>query len=146
MGRAVRRNRASTRTSERVALYARLQVTSVDGKLLAPLSTCTNIGIGGLRGSAGQGISPGTRVIVAVELPSGRVFEGSGHVAWSKLTLHPALFGTPRGRDDDALFGIAFDDLSPDELLPIARLLVAREAERRRARNLRRRTGLPIHA
>jgi hypothetical protein len=48
--------------------------------------------------------------------------------------------------EDDALFGIAFDNLDPEALLPIARLIVARQGERRRARRLRRFAELPIHA
>lgn len=146
MTRAIRQHRTNPRASERIPLFARLEITTLDGKPLAPLSRCTNIGIGGLRATAALGLTPGTAVHVAVELPTGRVFEGRGRVAWCRTTVHPALFGSPRGMDDDALFGIAFDDPSPDALLPIARLLVARQDERRRARRIRRRHGLAIHA
>ncbi len=146
MARTIRQHRRSPRTSERVPLHARLQITSFDGKPIAPLSRCTKIGIGGLQGCAASGVPPGTRVLVAVQLPSGRVFEARGQVAWAKTTLHPALFGTPRGRDDDALFGIKFDDLSPDDLLPIARLLAARDRQLRRARQIRNLRPLPIRA
>jgi hypothetical protein len=146
MARAIRQHRRASRASERIPLYAPLQLTSLDGKPIAPLSRCTNIGIGGLRGCAASGMAPGTRVSVAVQLPSGRVFEARGHVAWAKTTLHHALFGTPRGMDDDALFGIQFDDPSPDDLLPIARLLVARDQQRRRARRISRLPALWIRA
>jgi hypothetical protein len=123
-----------------------MSLKTLDGKPVAPLSRCTNIGIGGLRGYAALGLTPGTHVLLAVELPSGRVFEGRGRIAWCKTTLHPAIFGSPRGKDDDALFGIAFDDLSPEHLLPVARLLVSRQDQLRRARRIRRRHGLAIHA
>ena len=146
MARAIRQHRRSPRASERIPLYARLHLTSLDGKPIAPLSRCTNIGIGGLTGCAASGMPPGTRVLVAVQLPSGCIFEARGHVAWAKTTLHPALFGTPRGMDDDALFGIQFDDTSPDDLLPIARLLAAREQQRQRARQIRRLRPVPIRA
>ena len=61
-------------------------------------------------------------------------------------TLRPSLFGTPTGRNDDASFGIAFDNISTEDLLPIARLLSARENERRHARRIRRLRHLRIHA
>ncbi|MEE8164358.1 MAG: hypothetical protein V3T64_02205 [Myxococcota bacterium] len=146
MARAIRQHRRSTRASERIPLHARLHVTSLDGKPIAPLSRCTKIGIGGLQGCAASGMAPGTRVLVAVQLPSGRVFEARGHVAWAKTTLHLALFGAPRGMDDDALFGIKFDNPSPDDLLPIARLLAARDRQRRRTRQIRRLRPLLIRA
>jgi hypothetical protein len=139
MARAIRQIRRPQRASERIPLHARLQITSLDGKPIAPLSRCTNIGIGGLRGCAASGMAPpGTKVWVAVQLPSGRFFEARGRVAWTKTTLHPGLLGSPRGMDDDALFGIQFDVRSPDDLLPIARLLAARDRQRRRARKILR--------
>ncbi len=146
MARAIRQIRRPQRASERIPLHARLQITSLDGKPIAPLSRCINIGLGGLRGCAASSMAPGTPVWVAVQLPSGRIFEARGHVAWAKTTLHPALFGAPRGMDDDALFGIEFDALSPDDLLPIARLLAARDRQRRRATQIRRLRPLPIRA
>lgn len=146
MPRALRSHRNPRRTAERIPLHARLQLRTVDGKPVAPLSRCTNIGLGGLRVSAAEGLAPGTPVQVSLKLPSGRLFETHGHVAWSRTTLHPSILGTPRGNDDDASFGIAFDDVSTQALLPIARLLVARDGERRRARRIRRLHGLPIHA
>ena len=145
MGRAIRNNRPSARGGERIRLHARLSVTTLDGKPVAPLARCSNIGMGGLRATAALGLAPGTRVLLAIELPSGRVFQGRGHVAWSKTTLHPALLGTPRGMDDDALFRIAFDDLTREELWPISRLLVARRDELERARRIRRRYGYSLH-
>ncbi len=146
MARAFRQNPANSRFGVRIPLFARLSLTTLDGKPVAPLSRCTNIGIGGIRCTAAEGVAPGTNLFLAIELPSGHVFKGNGHVAWCKTTLHPALFGSPRGFDDDALFGIAFDGLSPDLLLPIARLLVAKQDERRRARRILRRHGFAIHA
>ena len=146
MGRALRRHRTDTRTSERLPLHAAVHLTTDDGKPVAPLARCTEIGLGGLRVSAAEGLAPGARVHVALRLPSGRAFEIEGRVAWSRQTLHPALFGSPRGRDDDADFGIAFDATTPEAMLPVARLFVARDRERQRARRLRRLHGLPIHA
>ncbi len=146
MARAIRQHHADPRSGERIPLFARLSLTTLDGKPVAPLSRCTNIGIGGILCTAAVGVAPGTNLLLAVELPTGCVFQGNGHVAWCKTTLHPALFGSPRGFDDDALFGIAFDGLSPDLLLPIARLLMAKQDERRRARRILRRHGFAIHA
>jgi hypothetical protein len=146
MARVIRQRRRSALASERIPLHARLHVTSLDGKPIFPFSRCSNIGLGGLRGYAVSGMAPGTPVWVAVQLPSGHVFKARGHVAWAKTTLHLALFGTPRGMEDDALFGIEFDALSPDDLLPIARLLAARDRQRRRARQLRRLRPLPNRA
>lgn len=133
------------RGSERFPLHARLQLTSVDGKPVAPLSRCTDISLSGIRVSAAEGLAPGTMLLLSLELPSGRSFRGAGRVAWLITTLRPALLGTPTGRDDDAIFGIAFDGASTDDLLPIARLLVAREHERRRGRRIRRLHHLRIH-
>ncbi|MAG34416.1 MAG: hypothetical protein CL908_26375 [Deltaproteobacteria bacterium] len=146
MARAIRRHRGTRRSGDRIAFHTGLQVTTEDGKPVAPLARCTNIGLGGLRASAAEGVTPGTIVRVAMRLPSGRVFESLGRVAWSQMTLHPTLLGSPRGRDDDAKFGIAFAEVSTQALLPIARLLVARDHERRNARRIRRLHGLPIHA
>ena len=69
----------------------------------------------------------------------------AGHIAWSKQTTHPSLFGAPTGRDDDALLGIAFDNQSPEDLLPIAGLFDAGDLERQPARRIRRRNGLSVH-
>jgi hypothetical protein len=113
---------------------------------LARASRCLDIGLGGLGAAAADGIPPGTPVEIELRLPSGRRFRSRGRVAWSKTTLHPALFGTPRGRNDDASFGIAFEEISTQDLLPIARLLAAREDARRRARRIRRLHGLPLPA
>jgi hypothetical protein len=125
---------------------AGIRLTDRDGVLLAPLARCTEIGLGGLRVCAALGPSPGTPVRMLVRLPSGSSLDLMGHVAWSRHTIHPSLFGAPRGGDDDAVFGIAFAPTSADRLLPIARLFAARERERRRARRIRRLHGLPIHA
>ncbi|MEM9177994.1 MAG: PilZ domain-containing protein [Myxococcota bacterium] len=146
MGRALRRHRIDTRTTARLPLCAPAHVTTEDGKPAAPLSRCTEIGLGGLRLTAAEGLVPGERVRVLVRLPSGHVFEIEGQVAWAKLTLHPSLFGAPEGRDDDAHLGIAFDAVSEERLLPIRRLFAARDQERQRARCLRQLHGLPIHA
>jgi len=138
--------RASNRSGERIPFHARLHVTTLDGKPVAPLSRCTNLGLGGLRGVAAEGLAPGMFVIVTLELPRGRSFQARGRVAWSKLTLHPALFGDPRGRDDDGIFGICFEDLAIEDRLPIARILAGRQDERRRARRIRRLHGVPNFA
>lgn len=141
-----RQNRISDRSAERIRLHARIHLTTLDGKPVAPLSRCTNISLGGLRATAAEGIRPGTVVQIDLQLPSGRSFQTRGRVAWLMTTLHPRLLGTPTGRDDDASFGIAFDDVSTQNMLPVARLFVAREDERRRARRIRRLHNLPIHA
>ena len=146
MSRVFRQHRTDSRSSDRIPLHARLFVTTVDGKPVAPLARCTNIGLGGLRVAASEGLPPGTVVQIELRLPTGRIFSSRGHVAWLKETLHPALFGSPRGSDDDACFGIAFESASSEDLLPIARLFAAREQERRRARRIRRVYGLSIHA
>ena len=139
-------HRSNARASERIPLSARLSVTTLDGKPVAPLSRCTNIGMGGLRGCAALGLRPGTPVHFVVELPSGCVFRGCGRIAWCRTTLHPELFGSPRGMDDDAVFGIAFEHFTPEDMLPVARLLVARQDQRRRARRIRRLHGISNHA
>lgn len=146
MGRAFRRHRNDPRNSDRVPLHAPLYVTTDDGKPAAPLSRCVEVGLGGLRVTAAEGLPPGTHVHITLRLPSGRWFDAEGRVAWSRQTLHPSIFGSPRGADDDASFGIAFDAAEPDALLPIARLLASRDRERSKALRISRRYGLPIHA
>jgi hypothetical protein len=146
MDLTTRQNRISNRGAERLRLHARLHLTTLDGKPIAPLSRCTNISLGGLRATAAEGVRPGTIVQIELQLPSGRSFRTRGRVAWLMTTLHPRLLSTPTGRDDDAKFGIAFDDVSTQDLLPIARLFVARDDERRRARRIRHLHNLPIHA
>lgn len=141
-----RRNRKPARGEERIRLYARAQLATLDGKPLAPLACCTNISLGGLRVTAAQGIPPGTLVQIELQLPSGVLLKTRGRIAWLMTTLHPRLLSTPTGREDDACFGIAFDDPSSQILLPVARLFAARDAERRRARRIRLLNNLPIHA
>ena len=91
-------------------------------------------------------LPPGTRVHVTIRLRHGTCVALEGRIAWSRETIHPALFGAPRGCCDDAEFGIAFEETPVERLLPIARLFAARDGERRRARRIRRLHGLPIHA
>lgn len=146
MSAALRRHRRHTRDGDRVRVHAAIQLTTDDGKPAAPLARCVEIGMGGVRVSAADGLPPGTRVHVALRMPHGARIEIGGRVAWSRQTIHPALFGSPRGEDDDALFGVAFDVVHDDRLMPIARLFAARERELRRARRIRRLHGLPIHA
>ncbi len=146
MNRLTRQTRTRSRREERIPLHARLQLTTLDGKPVAPLGRCTNVSLGGLRVVAAEGLPPGTPVEIELRLPSGSVLHARGRVAWLMTTLHPALLNTPTGRDDDARFGLAFDDESKRELLPIARLLVVRQDERRRARRIRRLHPLRIHA
>ncbi|MFK7897162.1 MAG: PilZ domain-containing protein [Myxococcota bacterium] len=148
MGKALRIHRHSRprRGGERVSLHARVRLWTPDGQDLAPLARCTDIGLGGVHVYAAAGLSPGMQVQLEIRLPSGRTFSCAGHVAWSKTTLHPALFGSTEGMDNDGSFGICFDDVSTQDILPIARLLVARDHERNRARRIRRLHGLPNHA
>lgn len=142
---ATTRGTTSTRRGgDRVPLALQIEIRDARGERLLDEAICTNIGLGGLCVRAPDAIAPGTRVEIALRLFSGRPFACTGHVCWSKVTLHPALFGTPKGTPEDASFGIAFDGVSTQDLLPIARLLVAREDARRRARRLRRIHG--IHA
>lgn len=143
---ATRQHRMPGRSGERIRLRSRLQLTTVDGKPIAPLACCTNISLGGLRATAAEGIPPGSVVQIELPLPSGRPLKTRGHVVWLRTTLHSRLLGTPAGRDDDASFGIAFDDISTQALLPVARLFSARDAERRRAQRIRRIYNLSIHA
>jgi hypothetical protein len=138
--------RKCLRNSERIPMHARLQLSTEDGKPAAPLARCTNVGLGGIRVIAAEGLAPGTRVHLDLQLPSGRVFHAQGRIAWLQTTLRPSLLSTPTGRDDDARFGVAFEDTSTEHLLPIARLFAAREAERNRARRIRRLHTLRIHA
>jgi hypothetical protein len=142
----IRQHRRTGRSGDRIRLHSRLQLTTRDGKPIAPFACCTNIGLGGLRVTAAKGVPPGTIVQVEMRLPSGRSFKTRGHVVWLTTTLRPRLLGTPTGGDDDASFGIAFDDVSTQSLLPIACLFAARDAERGRARRIRRLHNLPIHA
>jgi hypothetical protein len=144
MSQATRPPPDVVRSGERIPCHGRLRVWTASGESLAPLGRCLDIGLGGLRGVASHGIAPGTVVALEVRLPTGRTFRSDGRVAWSKTTLHPALLGSPRGNGEDAIFGIAFERVSTEDLLPIARLLVARRDERRRARRIRRLHGLPI--
>jgi len=134
------------RTSERIPMHARIQLRTADGKPAAPLARCTNVGLGGVRVVAAEGLAPGTCVTLDLQLPNGRTFRTQGRIAWLMTTLRPSLLGTPAGRDDDAIFGVAFEDASTEALLPIACLFAAREAERRRARRIRRRHSVWIHA
>lgn len=145
MGRALRQHANSSRNADRVPLHATISIRTLDGKPAAPLARCTNIGLGGLRVAAAEGLPPGTQVEIELKLPRGRIFVSRGHVAWSKQTLHLPLFGSPRGNDDDAIFGIVFESVSPDALLPIAHLFAARDRERARAGRIRRLRGYPIH-
>ncbi len=146
MSTAFRSHRTETRRSERIRVHAPIQLSTTDGRLLAPLAQCTEIGLGGVRVRTAHALAPGTALHLTVRLPRGPRIELAGRVAWSRQTIHPALFGAPRGCDDDADFGIAFVPASSEQLLPIARLFAARECERRRAHRIRRLHGLPTRA
>lgn len=141
--RAARKTR---RSSERLPMHARVQLTTSDGKPAVPLARCINVSLGGIRVCAAEGLAPRTRVHLDLQLSSGRTFRAEGRIAWLMTTSRPSVLGTPTGKDDDAIFGIAFDGVSTEDLLPIARLLAAREAERNRARRIRRLHRLRIHA
>lgn len=146
MQRAIGEDGGSRRGGDRIPLYTRIRVRAEDGSLLVPDAICTNIGLGGLCIRASEALAPGTVVLLELTLASSRPFETPGRVCWSKITLHPALLGTPRGGCDDACFGVRFDGASTQDLLPIARLMVAREDARRRARRIRRLHGLSARA
>lgn len=146
MAQATFGTKPSKRSGDRVALFTRILLTGDDGRSLLEGAVCTNIGLGGVCVRAAEAIDPGTAVRVELRLVGGRSFSCLGRVCWSRVTLHPALFGTPKGTQDDASFGIRFDGVSTQELLPIARLMVAREDSSRRARRLRRLHGFHARA
>jgi hypothetical protein len=136
----------SKRGGDRIPLFSRILLTTDDGEALVDGATCTNIGLGGLCVHAASAPDPGTPLVLEVRLVGDRSFRCRGHVCWSRVTLHPELFGTPKGTAEDAHFGICFDGASTQDLLPIARLMVAREDARRRAGRIRRLHGLPVRA
>jgi hypothetical protein len=146
MMRTCRKSLKNERSEERMPLHARVQLTTLDGKPVAPLGRCTNVSLGGIRVTAAQGVAPATPLQIELCLPSGRIFQARGRVAWLKTTLRPSLLGTPTGRDDDADFGLLFEGISTDALVPIANLFIARQAECRRAQRIRRLVHSPIHA
>jgi hypothetical protein len=146
MAQADRGTGISKRGGDRVPLFTRIVLTADDGRPLLDGATCTNIGLGGLCVRAAEGIDPGTPIQLEIRLFGDRSFRCRGHVCWSRVTLHPALLGTPKGTPDDACFGICFDGASTQDLLPIARLMVAREDARRRGRRIHRLHGLPVRA
>ena len=147
MAFAIQEKTSSRRGGDRVPLSTRILIEGRDGSpLLVGHALCTNIGLGGLCVQAAEVLSPGTRVRIGLRLAGDREFTCEGTVCWSKITLHPALLGTPKGIPDDGCFGVRFDGASTQELLPIARLMVAREDARRRGRRIRRLHGLPARA
>ena len=146
MAQANLETRPSNRSGDRVSLFTRILLTGRDGNSLLDGAFCTNIGLGGLCVRAAEAPDPGTPLGLELRLVGGRSFSCLGHVCWSRVTLHPELFGTPKGTPEDASFGICFDGVSTQDLLPIARLMVAREDAFRRARRIRRVHGFPSHA
>ena len=56
-----RQRRNPGHSGERIPLHARLHLTTVDGKPVAPLGRCTNISLGGLRVTAAEGLPPRNR-------------------------------------------------------------------------------------
>ena len=146
MAFAIQEKTGSRRGGDRVPLATRIVITGCDGRPLLEEAVCSNIGLGGLCVRATAALRPGTPVRVELRLAGDRAFACVGTVCWSKITLHPPLLGTPKGIPDDGCFGIRFDAASTQDLLPIARLMVAREDARRRARRIRRLHGLPARA
>lgn len=140
------RPKPAHRNGDRAPLHSRIVLTDAEGRRLAPDAICTNIGLGGLGVRAQAPLDPGTPVKVEIRLVGGRLFSCPGRVCWSRVTLYPALLGTPKGAPEDARFGICFDGASTQDLLPIARLLVAREESQRRARRIRRLHGFALRA
>ena len=129
-----------------MAYRAGISVVDATGSSVAPLARCVELGMGGLRVVAAAGPGPGTPVRVELPLLTGNRLAIDGRVAWSRETLHLPLFGSPRGRYDDAVFGIAFTTNDPLDLAPIARLLAVRAHQRVRAGRLRRARSRLIHA
>ena len=131
--------------TDRVSLRACLRVVSLDGLPLAPEAECREIGLTGLRATAAQGITPGTEVCVSIRLPTGPIFEMPGWVSGCCTTLHLAPFGSCRGCDDDATLEIEFTEQDPDQLWPIASLLLQRRSSTRSsaAHARRRRSAIP---
>lgn len=146
MSQAIHTPSASRRAGDRAALFTRIAITDEFGDVLLKEAVCTNIGLGGLCVRAQDVLAPGTLVHFELQLGAGRPFHARGQVCWSRQTLYPALLGTPKGIPDDASFGIRFEGTSTQDLLPIARLLVAREDARRRASRLRRLHGFAARA
>lgn len=146
MSKALRQHPNIPRAADRIPLRANLSVRTLEGERVCPLARCTEIGIGGLRVTAAIALPPGARVDIELDLPFGGHFSHRGSVVWSKQTVHPPLFGSPTGHDDDALFGIAFEAESPEALYPIARLFAARDQELKRAHRIRRLHGLSNRA
>lgn len=146
MAQAIRGIKSSKRGGDRIPLHTRIALNGADGQPLLDGAICTNIGLGGVCVRAAQGIEPGTPVRIELRLAGGRIFSSQGHVCWSKVTLYPALLTTPKGTPDDAWFGISFEGASTQDLLPIARLMVAREDSRRRVRRIHRLHGVSARA
>ncbi|MBY0399380.1 PilZ domain-containing protein [Myxococcota bacterium] len=146
MAFAIQEKTSSRRSGDRVPIASRIAIAGRDGTPLLEEAVCSNTGLGGLCVRAIAVLDPGTPVRVELRLAGERSFVCEGTVCWSKITLHPALLATPKGSPDEACFGIRFDGASTQDLLPIARLLVAREDARRRARRMRRLQGFPARA
>lgn len=146
MGTALRPHRIDSRAHARLPICVPIEIRTLDGVQRCHGAFCREIGFGGLRIAAMDTLPPQTPLRVDLTLPSGRRLVVQGRVAWSKQNLRPALFGAPVAHDDDGAFGIVFDQVQNEPLLPIARLFAARDQERARARRLQRFVTRPLGA
>lgn len=72
--------------------------------------TCANVSPGGAYVETNENISPGRRLLVEIELPSGESLQAVGRVAWARAQV-PTQQGAPRNG-----IGIEFVGATPDEL------------------------------
>jgi uncharacterized protein (TIGR02266 family) len=87
----------ATRRHPRVPLELPVRLSSVDPErdpsgtpfFRATRELCANLSAGGACIRTADPLSPGSRVLLEVELPDGQAFETLGRVAWSRSAVAP---------------------------------------------------------
>lgn len=71
--------------------------------------TCANVSRGGAYVRTGEPLTPGRRVLLELQLPSGRPVEAIGRIAWQRRVM------TPEGTEEGSGVGIEFLGASSEQ-------------------------------
>lgn len=122
----------------RVSVRVPVRVSSIDPEI-DPITgapyflnfdeVCLNLSRGGAFVSTAEGIAPGRRMLVEIEMPDGTSIQSVGQVVWSRV----AVPGQEPRSSSRSGFGIEFSGGRPEEFLALEQFLD--QAARRRRRS-----------
>ena len=120
----------SVQRDRRLSLRAKVRISTIDperdgftGESYFRVSeeTCANLSRGGAFVVTHQPIARGCRLMLELELPDGECVETVGRVVWSRTAL--VRSDSPNRADEVSGVGIAFTDVSPDQVATLDKYL-----------------------